>query len=265
MCSCHPRPRSCTRTSTRSTRRSSSATIPGCAGRPVIVGAGVVLAASYEAKASRGPHRDGRRAGPAAVSRGGRRLAADVRLLGGEQGGVRGVRGHRARGRGAVDRRGVPRRPRARPHLGHAGRDRGTAAPADPARGRPADHRRRRPHEVPGQGRERRGQARRPAGGGARARARVPASAAGRGAVGRRPGHRRQAPRARDHDRRTGGAAGRARARLDARARVWAPPARARQQLRPPAGGGAPPAPVDRRRSGRSAAAAGRPRSWPAR
>ena len=43
--------RSCTPTSTRSSRRSSSATIRRLRGRPVIVGSWVVLAASYEAKA----------------------------------------------------------------------------------------------------------------------------------------------------------------------------------------------------------------------
>ena len=67
-----------------------------------------------------------------------------------------------------------------------------------------------------------------------------------------------QAARARDHDRRSGGAARRARARADARPRVGAPPARAGQQLRPPAGAGPPPPPVDRRASGRSAAGDGR-------
>ena len=51
ICSCPARRRSCTPTSTRSTRRSSSATIRALRGRPVIVGGGVVLAASYEAKA----------------------------------------------------------------------------------------------------------------------------------------------------------------------------------------------------------------------
>ena len=40
----------------------------------------------------------------------------------------RGVRGHDAAGRGAVDRRGVPRRPRAAAALGHADRDRRAAA-----------------------------------------------------------------------------------------------------------------------------------------
>ena len=228
---------------------------PRLRGRPVIVGAGVVLAASYEAKARGVRTAMGGASGTPAVPGGGRRLAADVRLHRGQQGGVQGVRGHRAGGRGAVDRRGVPRRPRARSHLRVAGRDRGPAAPAGPRRGRPADHRRRRPHEVPGQGRERGGQARRPAAGGARARARVPAPAPGRAAVGRRPGHRREAPRARDHDGRSGRAAGRARARVDARARVGAPSACARPQLRPAAGRGAAPAPVDRRAAGARPAA----------
>ena len=45
----------------------------------------------------------------------------------------------------------------------HAARDRGAAAATVRERGRPADHGRRRAHEVPRQGGERRGQARRPA------------------------------------------------------------------------------------------------------
>ena len=51
MCSCEPSPRSCTPTSTRSSPPSRSATSRACAGEPVIVGGGVVLAASYEARA----------------------------------------------------------------------------------------------------------------------------------------------------------------------------------------------------------------------
>ena len=43
---------------------------PRLRGRPVIVGGGVVLAASYEAKARRRPHGDGRSAGPAPLPRG---------------------------------------------------------------------------------------------------------------------------------------------------------------------------------------------------
>ena len=55
-----------------------------------------------------------------------------------------------------------------------------------------ADHGRRRAHEVPGQGRQRRGQARRAAAGAAGLRARVPASAPGRAALGRRQGDSRK-------------------------------------------------------------------------
>ena len=202
----------------------------------------------------RRPHGDGRRAGAPAVPAGDRRRAADVGLLRGEQGGVRGVRRHDAAGRGAVDRRGVPRRPRAAADLGHADRDRGAAAARGARAGRPADHGRGGADEVPRQGGERRRQARRPARRAARRRAGVPPPAAGRAALGRRAGHRRQAPRPRDHDRRRGRRARRGGARLDARPGVGPPPARARPQPRPAAGAGRPPAPLDRRRSARSAA-----------
>ncbi len=60
----------------------------------------------------RRPHGDGRQAGPPALPHA-VVVAAHVRLLGGEQGGVPGVRGHDAARRRAVDRRGVPRRARA--------------------------------------------------------------------------------------------------------------------------------------------------------
>ena len=120
MCSCRARPRSCTPTSTRSTPRSSSATIPACAAGRSSSAAGVVLAASYEAKAygvrTAMGGAQARRLCPQAVVVD----AADVGLLRGEQGGVRGVRGHDAAGRGAVDRRGVPRRRRAAADLRHA-------------------------------------------------------------------------------------------------------------------------------------------------
>ena len=67
---------------------------------------------------------------------------------------------------------------------------------------RDADHGRRGEDEVPRQGRERRGQARRAARRAARRRAGVPPPAARRAAVGRRAGDGAQAPRARDRDRR---------------------------------------------------------------
>ncbi len=62
----------------------------------------------------RHPDRDGRPAGAPPLSACGRRAAADVGVLRGEQGRVRGVRGHDAARRGAFHRRSVPRRPRAR-------------------------------------------------------------------------------------------------------------------------------------------------------
>ena len=62
----------------------------------------------------------GRRAGAGAVPARGGRPAAVLGLHRGEQGGVRGVRADLAGGRGAVDRRGVPRRARPAPHLRHA-------------------------------------------------------------------------------------------------------------------------------------------------
>ena len=83
---------------------------PRLRGRPVIVGGGVVLAASYEAKAYGVRTAMGGRQARRLCPRGDRRPAAHVGLLRGEQGRVRGLRGHDAARRGAVDRRGVPRR-----------------------------------------------------------------------------------------------------------------------------------------------------------
>ncbi len=88
------------------------------------MGAGVVLACSYEAKA-RGV-RTAMGGGLAKRLCPGRRgrAAAHGGLLGGEQGGVRGVRGDRARRGGDLDRRGVPGRARDGAVQGHAARDR---------------------------------------------------------------------------------------------------------------------------------------------
>ena len=80
--------------------------------------------------------------------------------------------------------------------------------------------------EVPRQGREPGGQARRAAARRAGARARLPPSAPGGAAVGRGPGHLGEAPRTRHHDRRGGGGAGRAGARGDRGRGVGPSPAR---------------------------------------
>ena len=132
----------------------------------------------------RHPHGDGRTPGPSPLPAGDRRQTADVGLHGGEQGGLRGLRRHHPARRRAVDRRGVPRRPRAGAHQGHADRDRGAAAERRRRARGTADHGRGGEDEVPREGRERRGQARRAAGRAAGRRARLSASAAGRAAVG---------------------------------------------------------------------------------
>ena len=89
----------------------------------------------------------GGRAGAAAVPARGRRAAAHVGVLRGEQGGLPRVRPLLAARRGAVDRRGVPRRARARAHPRRAVRDRaaaeaGGAAQTSGCRSRSASRRR---------------------------------------------------------------------------------------------------------------------------
>ncbi len=149
----------------------------------------------------RDPNGDGRAPGAQAVPARGAGRAPHVGVLRGEQGRVRGVRGHDAARRGNVDRRGVPRRPRPPASRRDTGRDRRTAAAESARARRPAHHCRRGEDEVPREGRERRRQARRPARRSARRRARVPPSASGRATLGSRPGHRREAPSPRNPDR----------------------------------------------------------------
>ena len=140
--------------------------------------------------------------------------------------------------------------------LGHADGDRRAAAARGPRAGRPADHGRRGQDQVPRQGGQRRGQARRPAGGAARRaswRSCTRCRSSGSGASGRSP------PR-KLHDR--GHHDGRARSPSSprrrwssiARAGVGPAPPRARPQPRPAAGAGRPPAAFDRARSARSGA-----------
>ena len=158
------RRRSSTPTSTRSSLPSSSGTTPSSAGGRCSSAAGSCSRPSYEAKArgvrdARWASRRALRLCPGAVVV----PPAHVGLLRGEQGRLPRLRGHDAAGRGALDRRGVPRRPRDAPARGQPRRDRRAAAARCPRAGRPADHRRHRADEVPGEGRERGRQARRAA------------------------------------------------------------------------------------------------------
>ena len=91
---------------------------PRLRGRPVIVGGGVVLAASYEARARGVTGAMGGRAGTGAVPRGDRGPAPHGGLHRGQPSRVRGVRRHHAAGGGHLHRRGVPRRRRAPPGVG---------------------------------------------------------------------------------------------------------------------------------------------------
>ena len=247
ICSCRDRRRSCTPIWTRSSRRSSSGTSRSLRGRPVIVGGGVVLAASYEAKAFGVRTAMSGRQARAALPAGGRRQAALLRVRRGEQGRVRGVRGHDAARRGALDRRGVPRRARDGAGLRDACRDR--RAPA--ARRRASGSACRSRSASPGRSSW------------PRWRARVakpdgllvvppdrelaflhPLPVERLWGVG--PVTAGEAPRARDRDGAAGRAAAGARARVDARPRLGPAPPRARAQPRPAPGADGPPARLDR-------------------
>ena len=108
---------------------------PELRGRPVIVGGGVVLTASYEARRlGVRTAMNGRQARSSVPRRRGGR-APDVGLLRGQRRGLRDLPRHHAAGGGPVDRRGVPRRRRPAPHRRAAGRDRRPAArPGAPTR-----------------------------------------------------------------------------------------------------------------------------------
>ena len=137
----------------------------------------------------RRPHGDGRPAGAAALPAGGRRPAAHVGVLGGEQGRL--PRCSRTRRRSSRGSRSTRRSSTCAGWSGSPARPVEIAARLKarrPRAGRAADHGRRRPHEVPRQGGERGREAGRAAASSRPRRARVPAPAAGRAAVGRRRG-----------------------------------------------------------------------------
>ena len=126
---------------------------PSLRGKPIAVGGGVVLAASYEAKAFgvKGgmPGRRARELCPQLIFVGGHfkeysRLGdAAMKVLG---------RLHAA-GRAHLDRRGLRRRRGLHASLRLAGRDRPEDPPAREERARPADLGRRGAHQAPGQDR----------------------------------------------------------------------------------------------------------------
>ena len=234
---------------------------PSLRGRPVIVGGGVVLAASYEAKAcgvrtAMGGAR-ARALCPRAVVVPPRfaayteaskqvfavfeRTSPLVEALSIDE--------------AFLDVRGL------RHISGHADGDRGAITSGGARGGGAGHHRRPGLHEVPGQGGERGGQARRTARGPRGRRAGLSASAAGRAAVGGGRGDGGQAARARADLRGAGGAPGRADAGVDAGPGRGAPALRALAQPGRAARDGAAQAAVDRGAAGTRAAGGGRPRS----
>ena len=164
---------------------------PRLRGRPVIVGAGVVLAASYEAKAYGVRTAMGgataRRLCPDAVVVSPRMSAyveaskAIYRVFDDTTPLVEGMSIDEA----FLDVRGMRRL------TGSPDRDRRAPTTRRPRAGRLADHGRRGEDEVPREGGERRRQARRPARRATRSRARVSPRPPGRAALGRRRRHRR--------------------------------------------------------------------------
>ncbi len=215
-------------------------------GRPVLVGMGVVLAASYEAKAfgirTAMSERQARRLCPHAISVRPRFSAyveaskAVFEVFENTSPVVEGISIDEA----FLDVRGMERA------FGTPVEIAERPAARRPRASRASDHGRRREDEVPRQGRERGREAGRSARRSARQGARVPPSAPGRAALGCRPRHGGEAARAGDREGAPGGAAAGVGARLDARARVGPSSARARAQPRSPSGSDGPATRLDR-------------------
>ena len=180
---------------------------PALRGRPVIVGGGVVLAASYEAKAygvrTAMGGRQARQLCPHAI-------VVPPRMSAYSQASDAVFEVFRdttplveplSVDEAFLDVSGL------RPGVGHTGGDRRLPTRERPRPRRAAHHRRHRPHQVSGQGGQPGGQAGRAAVGAAGSRVGVPAPAAGAPTVGRGRQDRRETARARHRD---GGRRGRA-------------------------------------------------------
>ena len=126
MCS-RQAPRSCTPTSTRSSPRSSSETIRGCAAAPRSSGRGRD-GGELRGQGLRGAGKQWAAPKHDACARTRSWSSPDSRPTSREQGGVRRLPANRAGRRGTVDGGGVPRRPGDAADLGFSIRDRGAAA-----------------------------------------------------------------------------------------------------------------------------------------
>ena len=203
----------------------------------MIVGGGRRARRELRGKGVRRPHGDGRTAGAPAVPAASWSRPADVGVHGGEQGGVRGLRARRRRSsRGCRSTRpsstcgglrARSRGPRPTSRRGFAAR----SASGSACRSRSAS-------PAPSSSPRSRAAWRSPTGcsSSRRRRARLPAPAAGRAALGRRAGHRGEAARARA-SRPSARSPGSREAALvvDPRPGGGAPPPRPRPQPRPPA------------------------------
>ncbi len=183
---------------------------------------------------------DGRRTRPATVPRCRDRLPAVLGLRRGREGRGRDLRRDRPRGGATLDRRGLPRRERPRADLRHPAGDRRVPAARGARAGGPGHLGRCGTDQEPGQGGQRRVQARRAARGGSRARARVPAPARSRAPLGCRSHDGGAAARARPAHGRPAGPARTVHLGRHSRALRWGSPPRHGPRARPAPGSHAP-------------------------